>query len=473
MMQINTNIPSMVSARVLDQQNTRLSQSLTRLGTGLRINNGKDDPAGMIASERLRSEIGAIEAARYNIGRANNVIASAEGGLDEVSNLLTDLESLIDKSANEAGISDDERDAYQLEIDAILDSINRIASSTEFQGRKLLDGEFDYTTSSISDSLFSNVRINSAKVNNDSYRSVTVEVAASAQLAALSYGASASGSGTTTIEVSGVYGTETLSFASGSSIETIADAVNQSTSLTGVSAVVTGGSELTFYSSEYGSDKFVSVDAIEGTFGVTGGDAGSTKDYGRDATVNINGVQAVTDGLRARLQSSTLGVEIELSESFGTSPQSTTFQITGGGADFMISPTVSLSGLASMGIQAVSTSSLGTGRLGYLSSLGSGQTNSISSGNFESAQRILREAQTQVSELRGRIGAFQKDTLDTTDASLAITLENITAAESAIRDTDFAAETSSMTRAQILVQSATSVLQIANQQPQQALALLG
>jgi flagellin len=77
-----------------------------------------------------------------------------------------------------------------------------------------------------------------------------------------------------------------------------------------------------------------------------------------------------------------------------------------------------------------------------------------------------------VSELRGRLGAFQKDTLTTTGNSLAITLENITAAEANIRETDFAEETSNLTRRQILVQSATSVLQIANAQPQQALALL-
>ena len=75
--------------------------------------------------------------------------------------------------------------------------------------------------------------------------------------------------------------------------------------------------------------------------------------------------------------------------------------------------------------------------------------------------------------LRGRLGAFQKDTLETTANSLQITLENTTAAEAAIRDTDFATETSSLTRAQILVQSATQVLRMANAAPQNVLALLG
>ena len=472
MIHINTNIPSMVAARILSAQNNRLNLSLERLGTGLRINTGKDDPAGLIASEALRAQQVAIGAAINNVGRANNVVASAEGGLDEISRLLTDLEDLVDRSANEAAISDDEAAANQLEIDAVLDSINRIASNTEFQGRKLLNGELDYTTSGVSNADFSDVQINSAKITAGGYRTVVVEVTASAQLGALAYGASATGAGTTTLEITGNYGTENLSFASGTAIATIANAVNNSKDLTGVSAVVTGASELTFYSTDYGSNQFVSVQALEGSFTVTGGDAGSNKDYGRDATVNVNGVTAITDGLSARLQTSTLAAELELSVAFGTATGTSTFEVTGGGADFMISPTISLSGLASLGIGAVSTSSLGSGAVGYVSSLGSGQTNSIASKNFAIAQRIIRVAQTKVSELRGRLGAFQKDTLTTTGNSLGVTLENITAAESNIRETDFAEETSNLTRRQILVQAATSVLQVANAQPQQALALL-
>jgi flagellin len=472
MIHINTNIPSMVAARILNTQNARLSTSLERLGTGLRINTGKDNPSGLIASEALRAQQVAIGAAVYNIARANNVVASAEGGLDEISRLLTDLEDLIDRSSNDAATSDDEKAANQLEIDAVLDSINRIATSTEFQGRKLLNGELDYTTSGVDTSYFNDVRINSAKIPNDSYRSVVVEVTASAQLATLTYGASATGGTTTTLEVTGNHGTETLSFAAGTAIADVADAVNTSTDMTGVSAVVTGASELKFYSTSYGSKQFVSVQALEGTFTVTGGDTGTYEDHGEDATVHVNGVMAITDGLSARLQTSTLAAELELSATFGTTPGTTTFQVTGGGADFMISPTISLSGLASLGVQALSTSSLGKGSIGYLSSLGSGQTNSVASKNYATAQQIVRLAQTQVSELRGRLGAFQKDTLETTSNSLTVTQENISAAESNIRETDFAEETSNLTRQQILVQSATAVLRIANAQPQQVLALL-
>jgi flagellin len=86
---------------------------------------------------------------------------------------------------------------------------------------------------------------------------------------------------------------------------------------------------------------------------------------------------------------------------------------------------------------------------------------------------VVRSAQEQISRLRGRIGAFQKDTLQTAINSLAVSLENTAAAESAIRETDFAESTSALTRAQILVQSSTATLKLANAQPQTVLSLLG
>ncbi|RMF81892.1 MAG: flagellin [Planctomycetota bacterium] len=477
MSRINTNIPSMIAQRVFNAQNRGLSESLTRLSTGLRINTGKDDPAGLIASEALRTEKVAIGAAITNVSRANNVVSTAEGGLDEINKLLTELEDLVDRSANVDGISEDERDANQLQIDAIIDSINRIANSTEFQGKKLLSGELDYTTSGIDTNNFTDVAINSARVPNGGVRDVIVEVTQSAQLANLIYSGTATGSGTTTLQIVGANGAETLSFGSATAISAVATAVNASTELTGVTARVSG-SNLVFESTDYGSDQFVTVRALQGTFTVTGGDSGTDTDRGRDAGVLINGITANVRGLNARLQSTTLSVEMRLSSTFGTTLGSDSFSVTGGGALFQISPTVELSGQANIGIRAVSAGSLGNNVDGFISSLASGQTNALtqpdgSDGNFAVAQRIIRAAQTQVAELRGRLGAFQKDTLETTANALAITLENTTAAESTIRDTDFASETSNLTRAQILVQSATNTLRLANTQPQTILSLLG
>jgi flagellin len=489
MSRINTNIPSVIAQRVLLHQDQLLQTSLNRLSTGYRINAGRDDPAGLIASENLRAEKTAIQAALTNVSRANNVVASAEGGLAEINSLLLELEDLIDRSANEAAISVEERNANQLQIDAILDSINRIANNTEFLSRKLLSGELAYSTSGISTgsatSYFQNVAINAAKIPNNGYRSVTVGVTQAAELAEVKY-IGTQVSGTVTVQIAGNLGTETLTFASGTTLAGMLTAVNQSKELTGVSASISAaGGALNFNSTQYGATQFVSVKVLDdggvSTFGdashLSTGDAGDNKDYGRNASVTINGVAAVTDGLHASMRSQSLSVDVDLTAEFGTLAAGytadRTFTITGGGANFWISPTISLTGLASLGVQGVGAGSLGDANIGYLASLATGQTNALATGNYSTAQAIVRAAQQDVSSLRGRLGAFQKNTLETTANSLRVTYENTAAAEANIRETEFASETSMLTRAQILVQSATNTLRLANAQPQNVLALLG
>ncbi|MEM9374242.1 MAG: flagellin, partial [Planctomycetota bacterium] len=106
MTRINTNVSSILGQRVLGNNNANLNQSLERLSTGLKINRGKDDPAGLIASENLRSEKVALNSAIGNAERADQVVNIAEGGLQEVSSLLTELQGLLTTSANTAGLSE-------------------------------------------------------------------------------------------------------------------------------------------------------------------------------------------------------------------------------------------------------------------------------------------------------------------------------------------------------------------------------
>src|SRR5471032_3024905 len=108
MSRINTNVSSLIAQRVLAKNNTALNQSLERLSTGLKINSGADDPAGLIASENLQAEQAGISSAIDNANRASNIIGTAEGGLSEVSSLLTQLQSLVNQSANSGGLSPDE-----------------------------------------------------------------------------------------------------------------------------------------------------------------------------------------------------------------------------------------------------------------------------------------------------------------------------------------------------------------------------
>lgn len=469
MSRINTNVPSLVAARILGNNNNTLSTALERLSTGVRINRGKDDPAGLIASERLRSELAATTAAIDNARRADNMVAVAEGGLQEISALLVELEGLVDRSANTAGLGADELAANQLQVDAILDTINRIATSTEFSGKKLLSGALDYTTSSLPASGIGDLKINSVRLAPGMTKTVVVNVTASAQAAALSYNGATTPNTTTTIQVSGKYGTEQFTFASSTTAANVVAAVMAAKSQTGVSAHLSGA-RIVFNSTDFGSDAFVSVETLQGTFSV----GATTKDYGKDVEATVNGVKAVTNGLNVSVRSTGLSMDMKLSAWMGTRPSQTrTFYITGGGANFSIAPTQGLNALASIGIQNVSTGSLGSNSLGFLASLGSGQTNQLSAGTFEAAQRIIRQASSQVSSLRGRLGAFQKNTLSSTINSLQVAMENVTAAESAIRDTDFALETSQLTRAQILVNASTSTLQLANSAPQSILALIG
>src|SRR5208337_460770 len=158
---INTNVSSLIAQRSLLQNNTSLNGSLQRLSTGLRINSGKDDPAGLIATLSLQQEQTGIQTAINNASVAGNVIGTAEGGLNEVSSLLTQLQGLVGQSANTGGLSADQIAANQLQVDSILNTINRIAANTSFQGANLLNGNLDYVTSGVKTSALQNLQINS------------------------------------------------------------------------------------------------------------------------------------------------------------------------------------------------------------------------------------------------------------------------------------------------------------------------
>jgi flagellin len=488
MSRINTNVPSLLAQRVLASQNKGLTSSLERLSTGLRINRGGDDPAGLIASENLRSEKAAIGAAISNAQRAEQVVNVAEGGLQEINNLLLNLQSLVGSTANDAGVSAEEKDANQLQIDSILQTIDRLANATSFQGTKLLNGNFDYTTSNVSTNL-SDVTVNSARLSDaaGAYIDVTVDVLTSAQTAAVYLSTAANlvngGNGSITFEITGSKGVQQFTFASGTAQSDIINAINSFKDAIGVSAIqsTAATARVQVNSTGFGSDEFVRVKTLQGTSAnlLASTAAGATtatdfRDTGRDAVVLINGNQATTNGLTARV--STVGFDVSIAldgtSALNSTNSTTNFQVTGGGADFNLSPKVNLAGKVSLGIETVTTGNLGNTVDGFLSALKSGGTANVVNGDLTSAQNIVDAAIKQVSSLRGRLGAFQKNVVGATINSLGVSLENTTAAESAIRDTDFTTETANLTRQQILSQAATQALQIANAQPQQVLRLL-
>lgn len=506
MSRINTNVSSLTAQRVLGQNNNSLGQSLARLSTGLRINRGKDDPAGLIASENLRSEKAGINAALKNSERANQVVNIAEGGLQEVSNLLTELQGLLTTSANSAGLGESEKEANQLQIDSILQTIDRVAGATSFQGTKLLNGNFDYQVSSVNAGV-TDINVRGAKFDGAS-QAVEAIITQSAQQGGLllSFGAAALNlndtNGSFTIEVAGAVGNRELQFASGNTVTQIAAAINAVSDVTGVTAS-SAGNTVALESVDFGDSEFVSVEVVDdaslntavaganiasyaGDFGDTANlntadtfdsnEAGNgIRDDGQDIAGSINGLQAVGNGKTLSVTSDFLDLEFTATTAASqTLGGLAAFSITGGGADFQLASNIDIGGKTSLGIGDISSRKLGTTESGFLSDLGSGkQFNVVDGNNLNTAQKVVAEAIEQVSSTRGRLGAFQKNTVGATIRSLGIALENTTAAESVIRDADFASETASLTRNQILVQASTNVLSLANQQPQQVLALLG
>src|SRR5687768_3195128 len=214
MARINTNVSAMTAQRGLARSQKNLGETLRRLSSGLRINRGADDPAGLIASEGLRSEISGIDQAIDNSSRASNVIATAEGALGEVAQLLLNIKDLVVEAANSGALSPDEIAANQLQVDSAVESITRISNTTTFAGLKLINGSLDYITSGVSQSDVKALRISQANFGRNDSIPVQINVLTSAKTADLHFRASAV-TQSVTMEIGGNNGVEVLSFVSG------------------------------------------------------------------------------------------------------------------------------------------------------------------------------------------------------------------------------------------------------------------
>ncbi len=270
MTRINTNVSSLTAQKTLARSNSQLQTALTRLSTGLRINSGKDDPAGLIASEVLRSNIASTQKAISNSERANQIIGTADSALGQVTSLLTDIRSLVTEAANKGAMSDEQIAANQLQIDASLEALNRISQSTNFQGRRLLDGSLDFVVNpGAGMSAVSDLQIDSAMLPASGSLTVNVDVTSAATQAKI----------TNTGFTAGAQAVTTFSFAagakqangSGDTIELISNSLTsgagvqikfaQSASLAANTATVayTAANEITFTISDQGGSPGVTA----------------------------------------------------------------------------------------------------------------------------------------------------------------------------------------------------------------------
>jgi flagellin len=474
---INTNIASLNAQRNLTASQSALATSLQRLSSGLRINSAKDDAAGLAISERFTSQIRGITQAARNANDGISLSQTAEGDLTQVSNNLQRIRELAVQSANSTNSSSD-RAAIQSETSQLVAEIDRVAQNSKFNGVNLLDGTF------------SNQQF---QVGANAGETINVAGIASARTTALgaSYSASVVGS-----NVSGV--------ASNGANVTL-NGVNVIASVSdGVSSVGASGSAKAL------------ATAINGTSGANATATASTSVAGVDntgaladgtGTITINGVTTatITQAAASSVTVNQDAMAFAINQiSAATGVIATATHGAGGvtlaasdGRNVDVGAYTQASGSftsATTGVAAVATnhgklsfSSSGTSGLtfgGTVAILGTPtNTAATQSGTAIAAIDLstlaganaaiasIDSALASVNASRASLGAYQ-NRFSSVVTSLQTTSENLSASRSRIQDTDYAAETASMTRGQIMQQAGTAMLAQANQLPNMVLTLL-
>ncbi len=486
-LRINTNVAANTAIKDLRNTDSAQRKTLERLSTGLRINRASDDPSGYVISEKLRSQVTSLSQAIENSQNAANLLGTAEASLSEVSNLLIQVRESLIFALNSN--SSEQIAAEQDQVDNALATIDRIAQTTRFATRKLLDGSSALQFTSTLGSGIRDLVVKNTQFAGTSTVTLNVTLAKVASRAGDVF---ASGTGkvtfrsataATVIRVTGAKGTEDVSLASGIGSGAFKSAVNAFTGNTGVYA--SGGK---LYSVDFGSEQTVSVQVVSGSIKVGTGTtvnnaSGLLSDTGADATATVNGATASAKGYRVRVVSSFFTGDITLKDT-STTTSNFRFKLKKSGLTFQLNTSDEVSNREVIGIRSVGSSTLGVSSRtipgqgsntitieGFLSSLFSGGTNDLTK-NAENALRIVDLAIDQVSDVRSYLGAFQKQTIESNIASLSVTAGNLSASLSDIKDLDFAEETSEFTKTQILFQAGTAVLAQANQLPQAVLQLL-
>ncbi|HNQ21751.1 MAG TPA: flagellin [Phycisphaerae bacterium] len=485
----NTNATNLLN--ILNRNSAAQAAVTTQLSTGRRINSGKDDPAGLIAWEGLKSELSAVNAALSNNQRSDAMLGVADASLGEIGNLLNQIQSLVSASTSDAGLTDAEIATNQAQVDDLLAAIDRIVQTTNFNGKRLLDGSFGIQTAGV----LTNTDIEDLRVysrsNSTSDTTITVTRVASASLASASLAAMGNGStvrthGDTELLIEGSLGATTINIGSGSSSAEIVAAVNRVKDQTGVSAIE-ASTFLSLNSTQFGEAEFVSVKVLSG--GVVNGSYGSTttadgtgndlqhtaKTFGSDADIQVNGQTAGVDGLDVHYNGGGISLSFTLSSDFGsgtTVSPTTTFTVkAAGGATFQLGTTGSTR--ATIGLDSLATYELaggnGTTRLSELKSGGSISLKDDVAGALNSVKAAIAE----VANVRGRLGGFQKYQVGSAINSLQASQSGLSNAVSIIADTDYATAVTELNRQSVLVQSSISLMGVVNQQASQILALLG
>ena len=458
-LRIGSNHGALTALRNLFQTNRREERAFERIASGLRINRGSDDPAGLVISEKLRAQISGSEQALSNAQNASNLLRTADAGLGQIGDLLSKAKSLAVAAGNTGALGADQQRALQNSLDSTLGAIDRIASTTRFAGQPLLNGARDFDVQNASPQLL-DVRVSSATLPGGAPQTIDVNVIAAATQAQAAGTIDPVQAGAVSLRLSGEKGNVTLNFAAGATQADVENAINANTDFTGVTAA--GG---VISSQNVGSDAFVNVEYLSGNLGsVAPGRVGGT-----DASATIDGQAATANGNVISVSDPNLNASVTLQAG---AAGAFSFDVTGGGSTFQIGDGTQAADRFSIGIPDVSSSSLGDVNLGSLASLRTGGANSLIN-NPSGAASILDTAIDQVSGLRSQLGAAESQVLDVQRDTLDVAIENLTAANSSIRDADLAEEITNSLRERLLRESGLKVLRASNVNQGSVLRLLG
>ncbi|MCD4754754.1 MAG: aminotransferase class I/II-fold pyridoxal phosphate-dependent enzyme [Deltaproteobacteria bacterium] len=501
-MSINTNISALNAQRNLGKTQGMLNKSLQRLSSGLRINSAKDDAAGLAISNRMTSQIRGLNQAVRNANDGISLAQTAEGAMQESSNLLQRMRELSVQSANDTNTSSD-RTNIQKEVIQLKDELTRIASQTSFNGQKILNGTF--TAAKFQVGAFADESI-SISIGNAS-------ATAMGAYTSNSYLNIGTFSGTTdtdvngvasgTITVSGNLGSTEVSYAKDATAAEIAASITNVEGDTGVSASanttvdielasgVAVGENLTFDLSTANGAGAAQGSVVNISHVLT-----STTDYSglRDAINAESASTGVVASLNSAASTLTLtsadGHDIvigavsngddgdnvfSVGETAGTFVTSETLANDTGAANsgnidtIAVGGQVSMSASKSFAVTGVGATFASADLSAALSSVADISVGTQVGAN--AALNVIDEALSFISSTRADLGAAQ-NRFESTIANLQSVSENVAAARARIMDADFAAETAEMTKAQVLQQAGVAMLAQANQLPQAVLSLL-
>ncbi|PTQ50760.1 MAG: Flagellin protein FlaA [Hydrogenibacillus schlegelii] len=463
-MRINHNISAMNAYRQLTINNTNVAKSLEKLSSGLRINRAGDDAAGLAISEKMRGQIRGLDMAVKNAQDGISLIQTAEGALNETHAILQRMRELAVQSASDTN-TDADRQSIQKEIDQLVSELDRIGNTTEFNTKKLLNGSATISATASDGDSNDAAAVAAIKILGGSgdtqvgatfsFATATVATAdtitsGGADLASTSQLGTAS-----TVTINGV----TFSFKDTDTVQTVLDAINNAG--IGVTATLNGSNNLVLTSNTVGSTSDLTISGQTGVFAANAAlDLTGAITQGADASLTGAGAAWSSRGNVITVESGPAkGLQFELGAAITDDTNSTTLTVnSNGGLFFHIGANEDQN-------MYISISDMRSNALGVYGIRVDSQANA------NAAITTISNAIETVSAERSKLGAYQ-NRLEHTINNLGTASENLSAAESRIRDVDMAKEMMEFTKNSILTQAAQAMLAQANQVPQGVLQLL-